>query len=181
MMNLSFSTLSALFFSLIISVLVSCSTGSKSSDPSETSENDSTTSGTGETDTRTLADFDGSASSAELVLMLSNTDLNCSSGDTLSFDGTNWVCANGDVVTSADDAPSAMHVDANGHVGMNTSTPQAVLHAEASATSDGVVGLFTQSNAPNGYVRIQNAINTTPLPTPRFNFKNEIEGIRKKK
>jgi len=39
-----------------------------------------------------ISDFDGSSTPEELAVMLSNSNLSCSSGQTLKFDGTNWVC-----------------------------------------------------------------------------------------
>lgn len=55
-------------------------------------EGSQATSTNGYTDSDTLSDFTGQASPAELAVLLNNSDLTCSAGQTLLFDGTNWNC-----------------------------------------------------------------------------------------
>ncbi|MDA9951557.1 hypothetical protein N9D31_03170 [Oligoflexaceae bacterium] len=147
---------------LAIVTLHSCHISSSDSDAG--SEGISTSSSSN--DPITLDDFDGEATSAELEVMLTNSDLSCSSGDTLSFDGSSWICASkisgdnveGGTIASfrstgiADDATSeAFTIDAAGNVGIGTPTP----FVELDVFSDDPVGTNVKiGNSTSGYASL---------------------------
>lgn len=75
-------------------ILTAGCTGSKRSSTTsgDTSGSPSTIGSGTYTDASTINDFNGQASATELEVLLLNSDLNCSSGQTIIFDGSVWAC-----------------------------------------------------------------------------------------
>lgn len=134
-------------FLLGIGVAISCNTG-KSND----SESTSAASGTSTSSVvATINNFSGEATTEELTVLINNTDLSCSSGDILSFDGQIWSCTaqlsgnkiSGGTITEfqstgiTDNASSeSLVVSSAGKVGVGTATPFASFEVHGNDAND---------------------------------------------
>jgi len=112
----------------------------------------------------TLDDFSGEATTGELAIMLSNSNLECRLGDILEFNGAFWRCRTWDSKTAdlahpgiEDNANNvALTISPSGNIGINHQNPSQALEIGGTAGVDGIKfpdGTIQTSASQSNFIR----------------------------